>query len=161
MIDFATAAAMLDYSPETGQFRWKVNRTGGIKAGDVAGCLSKEGYVVISIFHRQYFAHRLAWFLTHKEWRTVDHKDCERSNNRLDNLRAATHAQNSRNRRRAKTSKYLKGAFRCRTRSVRFEARLMVDGKVIYLGTFGSELEAHQAYMAEARKRFGEFARAA
>jgi hypothetical protein len=37
-------------------------------------------------------------------------------------------------------------------------ARIKINKKTIYLGQFGSEKEAHDAYLEAARKYFGEFA---
>lgn len=161
MIDRAQLLSMLRYEPETGLLYWLINRTNGRKIGDVAGCSDKNGYVVIKLLDRQYFAHRLVWFYVHGEWPPrLDHKDGVKNNNRLENLREATSSQNCMNRRHQKRAKYLKGvSYSVRDRL--FSAGLMKDGKRYHLGCFKTELEAHAAYCAGAERIFGEFARAA
>lgn len=63
---------LLDYNEATGDFRWRKDKTGGVKAGDIAGTiLTPKGrntsYRTISLDNRMYRAHRLAWFYVHKE----------------------------------------------------------------------------------------------
>jgi HNH endonuclease len=86
MIEQTTLHHLLDYDSVTGLFKWRQDRTGGIKRGDIAGCLDKDGYVVIAILGKQYRAHRLAWLFVHGTWCLLDHIDGVRSNNRLINL---------------------------------------------------------------------------
>ena len=43
----------------------------------------------------------------------------------------------------------------------KWQAKIEVAGKQIHLGRFESREAAHKAYMAAARRHFGEFARAA
>lgn len=60
---------LLDYDPETGVFRWKVDRKGrgNIKAGDVAGYKGKDENR-ISINYKSYSLRRVAWFYIYKNW---------------------------------------------------------------------------------------------
>jgi hypothetical protein len=43
----------------------------------------------------------------------------------------------------------------------RYQARIRVDKKIIWLGTFDTPEEAHSAYVQAAKQHFGEFARTA
>ena len=92
----------------------------------------------------------------------VDHEngnglDCRRSN-----LRDATHGQNAHNSRRSKINTTgVKGVSRHRTRPhspERYVARVMVDRKSIYLGTFDTIAEAGLAVHAARPILHGEFA---
>lgn len=88
---------------------------------------------------------------------TVDHRDSDGLNNRRGNLRAASRAQQSWNRRpRIESTSGLKGVFP--TSPGRWIARVVWQGKRLNLGTFRSPEEAARAYDAKARELYGEFA---
>ena len=82
---------LLSYDADTGVFVWRVGR-GGTRAWSVAGTLHPNGYVYIKIDGRLYLAHRLAWLYTHGAWPAdqLDHRDGNKSNNCISNLREAT-----------------------------------------------------------------------
>ena len=89
---------LLDYDPDTGAFTWRVSK-GAAKAGSIAGSVNGDGYLYIMIDGRGYRAHRLAWLHVYGVWpaNQIDHINCVRSDNRLENLREATQAENRRN----------------------------------------------------------------
>lgn len=150
----------LKYHPRLGVFTWLVNRKQK-KAGDIAGCVHPQGYIVITLGSRQYQAHRLAWFYMKGWWPDpeVDHRDGVRNNNRWENLREANRSQNTCN--TALSSKNKVGLKGVRKKKWgRYTACIWLKGKSVHLGSFDTPQEAHAAYMAEARKHFGEFARA-
>lgn len=97
---------LLDYVPETGEFRWRVGRTGYAQAGSLAGRLDGSGYRQISVDGRRYGAHRLAWLYSNGEWPNdeIDHINGNRDDNRISNLRSVDRATNMRNKRRYRTS---------------------------------------------------------
>jgi len=88
----------------------------------------------------------------------IDHINHNGLDNRKANLRLATRAQNSRNRRPVGrgSSKY-KGVTYRKSDGV-FIADIRAGRKRIYLGCFKSETEAAKAYDAGAKKYHGEFA---
>lgn len=92
---------VFDYNPETGDITYKVSR-GSVKAGKVAGCLDAEGYLTIGFDKSNYRAHRIAYTLHHgtpvKPTEIIDHRDGNKSNNRISNLRIATQSTNCFNR---------------------------------------------------------------
>ena len=69
------------------------------KAGDEAGGLMKSGYYSVRVDGQNYMVHRIVWSLNHGDLdhTLVDHKDKNRSNNRIENLRLVTHSINGKN----------------------------------------------------------------
>ena len=154
---------ILDYSPETGLFTWRVAPNGRIKIGQRAGSPDTGGHLQIRINKRFYRAHRLAWLYVHGEWppEDIDHINSERADNRLCNLRPATRAQNCQNSRlyRSNTSGF-KGVV-WHARGSKWSARIRANGRVHHLGRYTTAEAAHAAYVAAAVKYHGEFARPA
>ena len=98
---------LLIYDEHTGLFRW-IKPTGTrIKAGSVAGTLSDNGYVKISIDRKLYRAHRLAWLYVYGHFpdNELDHVNRVKSDNRIENLRPATCAENQQNQPKRRTNK--------------------------------------------------------
>lgn len=162
-LTLARLREVLDYCPETGVFRWKVSKKGRFaKPGAIAGAIDKDGYRIICVDQKMCRAARLAWFYVHGEWPNgeADHKDTDRSNDRIENLRDATKSQNMRNARPRNPASGLKGAFIDRRRGG-FVSRIKVGKRYVSLGSFTTAEEAHAAYSAAAEKHYGEFARVA
>lgn len=90
----------------------------------------------------------------------VDHVNGDGLDNRRQNLRTCSHAENMRNARlRCNSRSGFKGVCWVAKRGM-WAARIYVHGKQVYLGCFPSPEEAHQSYCAAAARLHGEFARA-
>lgn len=90
----------------------------------------------------------------------IDHINGDKLDNRYSNLRIASCQENAFNRKKPSvkcTSKY-KGVLK-RKNSKKWEARIKINAKAIYLGTFINEIDAAKAYNAAAQQYFGKFAR--
>lgn len=131
---------------ENSQFYWIVRPAHRIKIGDRAGSLTKNGYWSITIDGKRYLEHRLVWLWHHGYLPTklIDHINGDPSDNRIENLREATYAENQQNRGKQKnnTSGY-KGVTK---KGNRWMAQIRINGEKIYLGTFDTAYEAHLAY---------------
>lgn len=147
---------ILNYDPETGIFFWKTSVGKKIKAGDIAGCITRYSRMQICIFGKRYLSHRLAWLYVHGNWpkNQIDHKNGNPSDNRIDNLRDVTDAQNKQNRHRPNSNNKLCFLGVC-ARGMKFRARIIVDGKTYWLGTFSTPELAQAAYLSGKRKYHG------
>ena len=155
MITQKTVRALFDYRdgelirPRDAGRRWK--------AGTAADYKRPDGYGQVRVAEKLHYTHRVIWLWHHGEMpKYIDHADGDRRNNRIENLRAATWAQNQRNtgKRRQGTSKY-KGVFRA---AQKWLAQICHESKTRHLGSFDTELEAALAYNAAALELSGEFA---
>lgn len=150
ILDAARLREILDYDPITGVFHWRLMLAHRRKPGDRAGNKS-HGYIEIGIRNKSYRAHHLAWLYTYGEWpkEFIDHIDGNRSNNAISNLRLATNQKNAQNRHSVSSSKitsqYLgvtwNEANQC------WMAQIKHDGKNVYLGQYGTDFDAHLAYL--------------
>ena len=86
----------------------------------------------------------------------VDHSNRVRTDNRADNLRFVTRAQNNHNS-RPRTSVGYKGVY-YKAKTARWTARIQLDGKTNHLGTFSTSADAARAYDVAARRRYGAMA---
>lgn len=88
----------------------------------------------------------------------VDHKDGDGLNNRRDNIRSATTAQNQHNQRIAQhNTSGAKGVTWHRQRG-KWQAQIVISKKRKYLGCFSTVSDASRAYHAAAVSAFGEWA---
>jgi hypothetical protein len=136
----------LRYEPETGSLIWLPRGYAKFDnrfAGTTAGTLKRNGYVQVRLNGKFYLAHRLAWRLYHGDWPEfeIDHINGDPADNRIENLRVCTTAENRRNmpRRKNKTSKYTG------VRKTRDKWSVVIDG--LYRGFFDDE-DAAGAYAA-------------
>lgn len=147
-----------EYNPETGAIIRKRSKK-EVTSKD------KDGYIVVSDFefgrNDRMRGARLVWVMHHGDvpaGMIVDHKDRNRTNNRLDNLRLATVQENTVNAKRHEdiyTSQY-KGVQL--DKWGRWVSSIQTDRVTTLLGLFDSEEAAAYAYNVEADKRYGEFA---
>ena len=160
--DVNTVAAMtrkqlkeiVRYNPRTGAFRL-------IASGKPIGGKSSHGtykYIRIRINAHSYYAHRLAWLYVHGVWpKLIDHINGNGLDNRLNNLRVATHTQNHINSKRYANNKVgLKGV--SIGNAGRFRATTKHRGKQILIGHFDNPQDAHAAYINKVRQLHGKYA---
>ena len=163
-IEHSRLTEVLSYDPDTGIFRWKMSRWQsriGVEAGTVIR-IKRSGlrYRHIEVDKNRVLAHRLAWFYVYGKWPllTIDHVNGDGLDNRIDNLREATVAENNQNRASVRrNTSGRKGVHWAKARR-KWVARIRSGGRLHLLGEF-SELEsAAAAYEAAAARLHGAFA---
>lgn len=149
-------AKRLSYDKDTGVVVW----LDGKKAGQEIVNLSNEGYRRLKILGKNYYLHRVCWFLHHKEWPTgyLDHVNGDKADNRLKNLRLASSSQNSANRILAvNNSTGYKGVV-YRKEFNKYLARVGANPRII-VGYFETAEDAARAYNKAAKELYGDYAR--
>lgn len=155
------ARSLLDYDPSTGVLTWKMFRSPRARKGDRAGCVNPStGYRHIGVDGQVYAEHRFVWFYVYGAWPSdvVDHINGVITDNRIENLRDVTRHVNLQNQRKAHASNktgFLGVRHIPKYRLRPWQARINIDGKKRYLGTFATPEEAHAAYL-EAKRRLHE-----
>lgn len=117
----------------------------------------RTGYIYRYEKGRFVLLHRELLGLPRKfDGRQVDHIDRDPTNNEKPNLRIATPSENSLNRAVRGKSKYRGVSYHKGAR--RWQVRGTLDHRLVWVGSFGTQVEAAHAYDDFAREYYGEFA---
>lgn len=161
MISVERLKEVLNYSPETGLFTWKIRLGSRTKIGAVAGSIKPDGYVCIEIDKVRYKAHRLAWLYVYEEFPElfIDHINGDTGDNRISNLRLANHEQNMWNSKKAahNTSGYKGVHFNKNTK--KWRACAWQKNNIVHIGLFETKEKAHEAYVNWCVNNRGSFMR--
>jgi len=146
-----------------GLLYWKTKASiySRIKIGDIAGCVNKGGYRVVSIHFKKYQEHRIVWEICNGEIPSktlVDHRNGNKTDNRSDNLRLANISQNTCNQSLGTRNKSGFKGVCWGKRNSKWIAQICVNGKVTQLGAFDTKEEAYAARVAVEKEYHGEFA---
>jgi len=150
-LDIELIKKHLEYNSETGVIVWLEPTHSRIKRGDIAGTIESNGYRVITLKGQKYKAQRIAWALHHgvdPGDNELDHKDRDKCNNAISNLRLATRGENSDN-------KVSRGIYK---HAGKWKAQIRHRGVDIHIGYYECPLLGHVAYVDKARELKGEFA---
>lgn len=151
----------LCYDEITGKFTWlNPSKYHNNLTGSVAGEISRNGYRLIQFEGRKYSAHRMAWAFVHGEIthdEEIDHKNNDRDDNSISNLRIASFSQNARNQlmHRNNTSGVKGVSFH--RQSGKWRARICIHGTTHYLGHFSDIKMAEESIMSAREKLHGEY----
>jgi HNH endonuclease/AP2 domain len=120
------------------------------------GTIKPKGYRVAVVDGKMYRVHHLVWIYHYGEKAPeLDHINRDRDDNRIENLRLCTHAQNLGNM-RARVHKY-KGVTFDKVNN-KWRAQITIDYAHVCLGRYLTIEEAALAYNKAAKDYFGEFA---
>lgn len=166
----------LDYWPQTGDFFWRERTLESFSknerpevdwrwwqrkvAGRKAGHFRDDGYRVLYLSGRKYFAHRAAYMMIYGcAPEQIDHVNGNPSDNRLENLRGCRMRSNQFNVKIPSTNTSgFKGVNWCKKRGM-WEAKIKVDKKTYWLGYFDSPIGAAIAYDEAATEKHGNYAK--
>lgn len=150
----AVVRQLLDYDPETGELRWKHrDGAGGWNArfaGAQAFAAVADGYNVGTLCRRTFFAHRVAFAHAHGVWPDglIDHKNRDRSDNRISNLTVVDHHGNAKNKSAAKNNSSGITGVSWNAAKAAWEAYIAIDGRRVRLGFFDTLCAAGDARKA-------------
>lgn len=166
-IDVDLMRSVLDYDPDTGILTWKEreanskedkifnSRWANKRAGSCGACKKRPHYTTRRLcFSRngkkkKFMEHRVIWCIYYgsdiPEGMQIDHVNGDSCDNRINNLRLVNNADNAKNQsiRYNSTSGVLGVNFS--KREQRWKARIMVNRRAIYLGTFTNKEDAIEA----------------
>lgn len=130
----------LEYDPDTGLLTKKTNY----------GCIylnNKTGYLFFAIKRKHYRYHRICWAIHYNKWPVsfIDHINGNKTDNRITNLKDCENRENQQNQKRHREGKLVGANYH--KRSNVWRSRIKINGKQLYLGSFKTEKEAHEAYL--------------
>jgi hypothetical protein len=146
------------YLKDEGKLIYKIG-TGRHKAGARAGSATRKGYRQVGISGKVYSEHRVIWCMVTGEdpgELTIDHVNEIKDDNRLENLRLATHSEQS--------TYWLKNHgtkldynpackyYYKNKRSGKWEVIIRINGKPKFCGVFKTEEEAQRQVQKEIKK---------
>ena len=146
--------------PDGIRIYWKVNQ-GSAQVGDEAGSITGGGYVYIVINRVAHRRANLNWLLYTGKWLKrgylLDHKDQDKLNDHISNLREVQYGDNNKNYPMlcTNTSGHTGISIReTKTKGTRYVASICADCTPIQIGTFDTFEEAVSA-RKEAEKQYG------
>ena len=153
----------LSYDPSTGNIFWSVKKPRRNMDKPV-GTKHSSGYLIFStgVNSKVYSlrVHRVVWLLLHGDWpeHFVDHINRDRTDNRAENLRAASNTENARNSSIPSTNKSGYKGVSWSEYHNRWVARIGVGNKVHkFLGYYKCPTVAAIAYDNASKEYHGDF----
>lgn len=143
-----------------GVLYWKVARCNRVKIGQKAGAKAHDNRERVNVNGKLLLAHRIIFAMHHDYWpKYVDHIDGNNANNKIENLRPTTVAQNQWNSKLRLTNKSgIKGVSFDSARN-KWVAEVIANKKKYFLGRFNTIAEAEKTVKIARTQVHGEFAR--
>lgn len=159
----ATKELLLEvFEYREGNLYWKVALSTKTKIGSLAGSLTPDGYKKVGLNKKDYQIHRLVWMMHHGAIPDViDHVNGDRLDNRIENLRSATIAENVRNSRLSRNNKSgAKGVFWCNTYKL-WAGKVRMNRRDYHAGRYENLEDCIEAVTRLRERLHGQFARQA
>lgn len=162
-----------DYDAATGALTWRIRPREHFKGGAgwhnfnnqfanrPAGLADKSGHIEVKLNGKGYQIARVIWAMQtgQMDFGLIDHIDGGPKNNRMSNLRLATHAQNARNRSHSSRNSSGVTGVTYHSQSGKWWARVTVGGKTHSFGLHKTVEGAAQVTYEAKQRLFGEYAR--
>lgn len=147
---------IFDY--KDGELVWKQPKK-KTQIGEIAGCIGSKGYRLIGYKGKVYKAHRLV-FLWHNGYLpvTVDHINRNRSDNRIENLRAAEIIENAKNLSVMQTNTSGVTGVYWQKNAGKWRAMIQQNKNLLCLGLFEKIEDAIATRKKAEKEIYGEFA---
>lgn len=99
---------------------------------------TEDGYLTGRIFDKPFKSHRVIWAMVHGEWPEahIDHINHDKSDNRIDNIRSISHAENQKNKPVWRKNKSGVNGVSWRPDCEKWVAQISTGGKNYYLGLY-------------------------
>jgi hypothetical protein len=130
-----------------GAIYWRTKTAIAVTVGKRAGGNHGDGYRCVSINNKRYLEHRII-FLMHYGYlpQFIDHIDCNKLNNRIENLREASIFQNNQNNPNVRSATGEKGIY-FNTKRNKYHCQIWANGKCKSVGYFENLDEAKSAML--------------
>lgn len=144
-----------------GNLYWSYTFRGPVIKDKLAGSKNSQGYMTVGLKGKHYMVHRVIWAMHFGDsLGIIDHIDGDISNNKLENLRAVTYEQSSRNTTVKKTSSTgIKNVQQHSQNKNKYQVSFCIEGKKKYFGIFDSIEEAELFATKKRAELHGNYAR--
>ncbi len=110
---------------------------------------TNSGYCNVRFNGMRIYYHTIVWILTTgediPEGMQIDHINCNRIDNRFENLRLVTNRENNQNMKVHRKGKLVGCSFHKRAK--KYRAQIVIGKKHVHLGLYATEEEAHSIYV--------------
>lgn len=157
MIETSRVRELFSYSEETGLFvrRVSVARRKEARVGHVLSGVQSNGYMRVMVDGESVLVHRLVFiYMGVSLTGQVDHINHIRTDNRWENLRQVSHAENGRNAKKPITNKSGTVGVCWDTNNRKWYVQIKYNGQNHFLGRFSSIEDAKEA-RAQKEVKFG------
>jgi hypothetical protein len=133
----------LKYDPETGIFTYKIS-CGRCRTSEEAGYRRRDGYIILGINNKLYYAHIIAWLMHYGYFpeNQIDHRNRIRHDNWIANLRETSPQCQMRNKSMQSNNSSGVTGVHWYKNNQKWQSRIAVAGSQISLGLFSNFTDA-------------------